>query len=290
MLQSLTSLFNAPVAEPPPARDVARTVISDLHSGSNFALFLNREWHGRKNSHIPRAAQIKIRQRFESYAEEFRLFRQGKKVQMIVNGDAIDGDHHHSNDVCTADPYEQADIHVELMQDFQKRIDWQAGDELYYTRGTQTHVNEAENNIGREMNAVMCGDYYVWDLLKLSSNGTLSWFVHHGPSAGKGANEGNALRNWLKNIYYDGLKDNFDLPDIVHSGHTHAPDYQPFGYRMNGHEYKNMYGIILPSWQMKTTYAWMKAPVQKNKIGGVHYEIKADGTITIPKFSILETD
>ena len=38
------------VAEPP-VRDVMRVVVSDFHSGSNYALFLDREWHGIKKPH-----------------------------------------------------------------------------------------------------------------------------------------------------------------------------------------------------------------------------------------------
>lgn len=272
-----------------PRRDVLQVVLSDTHSGSNFALFLKSIWHGtRENNHTPLSAQTKIRKQFEKYADEVRQARQGKKVILVHNGDAIDGDHHSSGDVCTLNPVEQAQIHVDLMTEFQQLIDWQAGDEMYYTRGTQTHVNEFENWIGEKMNAVMCGEFYVWDFLELEVNGVVSWFVHHGPNAGAGPNEGNSLRNWLKNIYYDAIKDGTKIPDIIYTGHVHNPTYQPFGYRVNGMEFKNMHGVILPSWQLKTAYAWMRAPVSKNKIGGVYHEIKADGTITIPRFSVME--
>jgi len=175
------------------------------------------------------------------------------------------------------------------MNEFQKRIDWQAGDEIYYTRGTQTHVNEFENYIGREMNAVMNEQFYVWDFLPLETNGVLSWFVHHGPGRGAGANEGNTMRNWLRNICLESMKDNHRVPDILYTGHVHEPTYSSYVWReqMN---FKTMHGIILPSWQMKTAYSWMVAPVNKNKIGGVYHEIKADGTIAIPKFSVMESD
>lgn len=270
-------------------KDVLQVVLSDTHSGSNYALFLKREWKGTKaNNHNATSDQIKIRAQFEKYADEVRRVRQGKKVKVIHNGDAIDGDHHNSNDVCTRNSLEQADIHIELMQEFQKLIDWQQGDELYYTRGTQSHVNEFENYIGEQMNAVQDGDFYVHDLLHLEANGVLSWFVHHGPGAGSGANEGNAMRNWLKNIYYEALKDRVRIPDILYTGHVHQPTYQPFGYR-NEMLFKNMHGIILPSWQMKTAYAHQAAPVARNKIGGVYQEIKADGTIGIPVFSVMVT-
>lgn len=262
--------------------------MADLHSGSNYALFLNREWHGIKTSHIPRAKQLQIRQQFENYAAEVKTARIGKQVKLVINGDAIDGDHHRSGDVCTLNEKEQADIHIELMIEFQRLIDWQAGDEIYYTKGTQTHVHEQEYYIGKEMNAVPDGDFYAWNILKLNSNGVVSWFVHHGPTRGKGYNEGNSMRNWLKNIQAEATKDGTGIPDIVYTGHVHDPGYSSYIYR-NKMEFKTIHGIILPSWQMKTDYGYQVAAVEKNKIGGVYHEIKADGTICIPKFSVLET-
>jgi hypothetical protein len=270
--------------------DTIQIGVADFHSGSNYALFLDRKWEGKNTSHYPRSAQIEIRKRFEIFAAEIKKRRKDKRVIIVHNGDSIEGDHHHSGDVCTINPIEQADIHIELMSEFQKRIGWRAGDKIYYTRGTQVHVGEFENYIGEQMNAVPCGDNYVHNKLALETNGVLSWFVHHGPGAGVGANEGNALRNWMRGIYYDCLKDGSRVPDIIYSGHVHNPTYTPLGIRLRCFEFKNMHAVILPSWQNKTAYAWQKAPVQKNKIGGVIHEIKSDGTICIPVFSVSEND
>lgn len=54
--------------------------------------------------------------------------------------------------------------------------------------------------------------------------------------------------------------------------------------------FKIIHGVILPSWQQKTRYAWQAAPVARNKIGGVYQEIKADGTICNPVFSVMGYD
>jgi hypothetical protein len=268
-------------------RDTLQVTISDTHSGSNYALFLPTIWRGNKNnSHAPGGVQIKIRKQFEKFAGEVATARKDKRVRLVINGDAIDGDHHNSGDVCTLDERDQADIHIELMQEFQKRIKWMAGDEIYYTRGTQSHVHEMENYIGERMNSVMDGDFYLHDLLKLDTNGVISWYAHHGPGAGSGANEGNTLRNWLKRTVEDAEKDGERPPDVVYTGHVHTPTYNTCVYREKM-KFKTIHGIILPSWQAKTIYARMKAPVQKNKIGGVYQAIYADGTIGIPQFSIM---
>lgn len=270
-------------------KDTLLVIMSDLHSGSNYALFPDRVWRGlNENTHTPTSNQQRIRAQFLRYADQVKAARKNKAVKLVINGDAIDGDHHNSGDVCTKNELEQADIHIELMNEFQKRIGWQRGDEIYYTRGTQTHTHNMEDYIGREMNAVPDGDFYCHELLKLKVNGKSAWFVHHGPSAGAGANEGNSMRNWLKVIYFDALKDKSEIPDIVVTGHVHTPTYVPYGWR-DGMKFFMMHGIILPSWQLKTRYAHMVAPVSKNKIGGVFIEIKADGTVAIPVFSWMDS-
>jgi hypothetical protein len=269
--------------------DVLRVVVSDFHSGSNFALFLPTQWQGRKTAVIhPRSVQKKIREHFEAFGATVKQLRKGRRVELIHDGDAIDGDHHHSGDVCTQNELEQADIHIALMSEFQKRIGWQRGDKLYYTKGTPVHVKDMEDYIARELNAVQDEENYAFDFLTLKTNNTLSWFVHHGKRRGEGANEGNPVRNWLKGIYFDALKDGLHVPDIVYTGHVHDPTWACYEYR-NKWEFKLMHGVILPAWQAKTEFAYMAAPVSKNKIGGVTQVITESGDICIPKFHIMMT-
>lgn len=271
-------------------KDVLRVAVSDFHSGSNFALFLGRPWQGKKTTVVhPRSIQVAIRKQFELFAGEVKAARKNKLVELIHNGDAIDGDHHHSGDVCTLSTVEQSNIHIELMTEFQKRIGWQAGDKLYYTKGTPVHVNDDEEKIATELNAVPDSEgYYCHNFLELNTNGVRSWFVHHGKGRGEGANEGNALRNWLKSIYMDADKDSRAAPDIIYTGHVHDPTYNTFVYRRKMN-FGTMHGIILPSWQAKTEFAHMKAPVSRNKIGGVFQTIYANGDIATPYFSVMET-
>lgn len=268
-------------------KDILLVTVSDFHSGSNYSLFLNRYWEGRKgNTHYANSMQVKIREQYEAFIAEVAAARKGKKVILVHNGDSLDGDHHHSGDVCTLNELEQAEIHIELMNELQKGIGWRAGDELYYTRGTETHVHEYENYIGKELNAVMCGDWWVHDLLELTVNGVLVNWVHHGPRSGDGVNEGNAVRNWLRGIYFDALKDAADAAHIFYTGHVHSPTYSTYIYR-NKMVFGTMHGIVLPSWQGKTAYAWKVASMARNKIGGVYQEIKQDGTIAVPRFSVM---
>jgi len=268
--------------------DTIQAVMSDLHTGSIHALTLARAWQGEHTQVIsPRSKQIEIRKHLDEYTSQIALARKDKKLKLIIDGDAIDGVHHNTQDVFTRDIKEQADVHIEIMIDIQKKMKWQKGDELYYVKGTEIHTTDMEHYIAEELNAVpdRAGNH-AHDCLDVETNGIISRFIHHGPGAGDGANEGNAMRNWVKAIYFDAVKDGDAVPDIVYTGHVHNPTYAPYSYR-HGMEFKVMHGIILPSWQEKNRYAWMKAPKSKNKIGAVLHEIKADGTICVPKFIVM---
>jgi len=271
------------------SKDTLHVIVSDFHSGSNYALFPNHEWHGRKTSHTPRALQVKIYKHFLKFCEVVKERRKDKRVVLVHNGDALDGDHHNSGDVCSTNSLEQADIHIELMNELQKRIGWTRGDMMYYSKGTRTHVGEFEDYIARELNAQLDFERGAWEKLDIETNGVLCTFYHHGPGAGDGANEGNAMRSWLRNNFYDSLKDGSRYSDVLYTGHVHVPTYAAYTVR-DGHKYKNIHGVILPSWQGKTPFSWKVASRSRNKIGGVIHEIKADGTVCVPEFILMETE
>jgi len=265
-------------------------MMSDLHSGSNTALTVDRVWRGQKTSDIyPTSAQKKIRTQFEKTAAEVKINRKGRKVRLMLNGDLLEGMHHGGGEIFTNDELEMAEISAELINEFKKKIDWNRGDEIYVTRGTTIHVKSLENFIGKEVGAVMDGDFYVHDKLILNTNGVISCITHTGPGVGKGQNEGNALRNFMNNYYVTCVKDGMVCPSIFYFGHIHQPYYSVIEQREPGFKFRTLHGVIAPSWQMKTTYALDKMPMARNRIGGVMQLITAEGLIGTPQFSVMET-
>jgi hypothetical protein len=177
---------------------------------------------------------------------------------------------------------EQRDIHEELMAHFTKKIGLTRGDLLYYTAGTEIHTGDIEDEIGRDLGAVETpSGLYAFDELRLNIFERRCWWVHHGPFSGKGANRGNPVRNWLRNIFFDERGEGKDPPHYVITAHTHDPDWNDYVGRYNG-EYFRMQGLITPSFQMKTRYAYGKAPLKKNKIGLQYFTITRDGMISDP--------
>jgi hypothetical protein len=146
-----------------------------------------------------------------------------------------------------------------------------------------------ENLIGKELNAIRNGNSYCYEVLELLTNGVRCLIAHHGPGAGEGHNEGNMMANFLKRVYFNRLKDCTPVPDILYTGHVHVPTYATFTMR-NKMVYRTMHGIILPSWQEKTRYAHMRAPMAINRIGGIYQVITAGGLVGVPVFCVMEDD
>lgn len=274
-------------------KDTIIAVLSDLHSGSSRALFPNRvvDFKSNGNSHRPNSQQEKIYKHWKVTAQKIKELRKNKAVILVHNGDAIEGIHHGTREIVGAANHdEQAQLHIELMGEFQDFINWQRGDKLYYVTGTETHVLDKESEIAEKAGGQQYADgLYSCNLLELPIAGHKVWFVHHGAGAGAGANEGNMMRNWLRDIYWDAKKYNKIPPSLIFTGHVHEPTYNNY-VANDGGTYRLVHGVICPSWQSKTRYANQQAPVSMNKIGAVTVEVKADGEIKTPIFYIQETE
>lgn len=273
------------------AKDVVIGFLSDMHSGGSTALFPSYDslpqgfWQFKHTRYTPSGTQCDLHSHFEKCGAALGEQRQNKRLIVIHNGDAIDGAHHETRQLATPNVGEQADVHVWLMRRFLDLAKRQRGDQLYYISGTEAHTGDAvEDGIAAELGAVQNkrgGD--IFDFLPLEVNGRLLWILHHGSAAGKGANSGDTLRNYLKRLYWQCKVDNLRPPDVVVSGHYHVPCYSTYVQ-----EWHTIHGVILPSWQTKTRYAYRVAPVEVNKIGMQTIEVSASGDIKIPRPLLLK--
>lgn len=276
--------------------DTLLVSLSDMHSGSSRALFPNRtiQFVDSQTNHTPTDPQRKIYQHWKSCLEQIKAMRKGKRLVIVHNGDATENLHHNVTQVVSASIKDHADIHLELMYELIKTAGFskKSGDVLYYVEGTESHTLTVENYIGKELGAEVAysigeGDekkeYYAFPELKFDINGRHLWYTHHGGSAGDGANEGDAYRNWLKRIYWNCIKREMRKPDLICSAHVHKPTYTNYVQ-----DYHVIHGIILPSWQLKTRYAYRAAPFQRNEIGLSMTEITSGGDIRISKPLTLE--
>ena len=266
-----------------------------MHTGSSTALFPRQGYQGEgtEDNHVsPNDKQSEIHPVFVRFAGEVATARKGKRLIIVNLGDAIDGFHHGSMQESLFQEKDQCAAHVLLMKDFLKRagFDRKKGDELYYVRGTEVHVKNAEHDMAKELGAVKAGSkLYVHEILELNINGLVNVFAHHGKNRGAGQNEGNALRNFLRDIRNDREKDGLSRIDVLWSGHTHGHTWNTHIARVNGGHFHQMHGVICPSWQAKTRFALGKVPMAVNSVGGTYTRINVDGTFSCPRFVVQTT-
>lgn len=269
-------------------------VLSDMHTGGSTALFPRGGYvNGEGNRISPNKKQREIHEVFVRFAGEVRRARKGRRLIVVNLGDAIDGFHHNNLQECLFREDEQREAHLELMTDFLKRVGYGRGDELHYVKGTEVHVGDEENAIAKELRAVRPDTdekkIFVNDVLTLNINGKAHVFAHHGKQRGGGQNEGNSLRNFLRDIRHDRNKDGLPQIDCLWSGHTHGHTWNTHIER-RGSDFHEMHGVICPSWQAKTRYAYGKVPMAVNSVGGVYMQIGADGEMSRPRFVVQVTE
>ena len=256
--------------------------ISDLHSGGTTALFPNHFVQFKHANRKPTREQKAMFKHWSFCADKVAEARKGKKLIIVHDGDAIEGFHHNSHQVITMLENEQIDIHVELMRHFKKVVGFSGNDEIHYLAATEVHTGGNEEECGRQVGATQNDlGFYSSDELRLSINGKMLWFSHHGPTAGKGANAGNAQRNFLRDLFYDCIKHGVTVPDFITTAHTHIPFYNTYIQKHNG-KYYVVRGLICPSWQQKTRFAHKVAPLSVNEIGLQYFTVSKDGMISDP--------
>lgn len=275
-------------------QDTILAVLSDMHTGGSTALFPAAGYQSNTNEGnliSPNKIQQEINKTMMRYSGEVAAARKGKRLVIVMLGDAIEGLHHNTIQLSILAEKEQAQAHCNIMRAFMQRVGWNKkhGDELYYVRGTECHVKDSENQIGEELGAVRASSgAYVHETLLLNINGIYSLFAHHGRGRGYGMSEGQSLRNLVRDSLHERKKDGLPLFDVLWSGHTHGHTYSSYEYRVPGGNFKIAHGIICPSWQSKTRYAYAKVPFAVNSIGGTYVRITADGKFIAPPVFVVQ--
>lgn len=242
-------------------------VISDTHCGSDRAVFPpvielppltddedSRTLRYTRNqeklfTHLMDCAHL-VRDEFKDY----------QKV-IIHNGDAIEGIHHHTIQLSAPMVSDHVLIHQEVMETFLQEIGFSVknGDELYYGSGTETHTGFSEASIAKYFEPYGAMFY---DELKLKQNGKNIWFVHQWKGAGDGYNEGGAIHNGLKSMLTNSRREGWDMPDLVVASHYHKATLASYT-----ESWQTYYGMITPSFQMKTRFAKKVSAFQRNDVG-----------------------
>jgi len=268
----------------PKIQDTVFAVFNDEHSGSHVAPLPPKQWEFRGKNVTPNRLQRLLYNQYMEYAETVAKWRRGKRLVVVKLGDAVDGVHHDTKELITPYISEQKEINEELTERALKAMDFGKDDRMFWVAGTPAHAGESEEELAATFGVKKINGRRVQPMLDLTINGVRCLFYHHGANKGGGANKGNAVRNRLRNMYYDYRDAGKNPPQLVVTADKHQHWYEPFV-----RENFTMHGIISPAWQVKTDYVYKVAPEALSNVGGVVIEITADKQIR-HKFVTIEVE
>lgn len=200
----------------------------------------------------------------------------GEPYDLVHNGDAIDGVHHHSTTQISHNIEDQVRIAEAVLRPEVERCQRRGGT-YYHIRGTEAHVGQSgeyEERLARTLGAKpnADGQFARFDLWKRVGTPTkkvhapLVHLLHHVGTTGSAAHEASAVNAELTAMYVNAARWGKEPADYIVRSHRH----RSIAVDLDGaHGYAA--AIVTPAWQGKTPFTW-KVPgarVSEPQFGGI---------------------
>lgn len=176
----------------------------------------------------------------------------GEPYDLIINGDAIDGDHHRTPTIISTNLHDQFRAARECLLPVVTSA-LRSGGRYYHIRGTEAHVGQSaqeEERLAEALGAVPDeeGNFSRWELWK-RIGGALTHFSHHIGTSGSQAYESSALMREMTEAFVESGRWGDKPPQVVVRSHRHRCMSVTIPTDSG-------YGIIAvtPGWQLKTPY------------------------------------
>jgi hypothetical protein len=194
-------------------------------------------------TYIRSAAQAWLTTKYLEAWENVQRIAAGRRVVVVIGGDLVEGQHHHTTQLISHNDATQATIALEMLEPVKR-----AASVIYVLRGTEAHVGPSamwEEHLSERIDAVRGGGgaNSHWHLT-LVVGGVRFDMAHH-PSTfsrtpwTRAAGAGR-LAYWVRSTY---LELRWDPPDVVLRGHIHR-----HGRGYDG----DTYAEFCPGWQLNT--------------------------------------
>ena len=246
-------------------------VVSDTHSGCRLGLIhpdgIQLDGGGR---YLPSDFQFKMWALWSEFWDTWvPEVTRGEPFDLVHNGDALDGVHHHSTTQISHNLEDQQRISEAVLAPVVAQCK-ASGGTYYHIRGTEAHVGQSgeyEERLARTLGAKPNdqGQFARFDLWKRVGT-ALVHLLHHIGTTSSAAHESSAVNAELTAEYVEAARWNREPPDFIVRSHRHrsiAVDLNSAkGYAA---------AIVTPAWQGKTPYVW-KVPgarISEPQLGGV---------------------
>ena len=247
-------------------------VVSDTHSGCRLALCPPAGAALDGGGHYqPSEFQLKMWALWREFWDAWvPSVTRGEPFDLVHNGDAIDGVHHHSTTQISHNLEDQQRIAEAVLAPAVAQCR-ATGGTYYHIRGTEAHVGQSgeyEERLARTLGAKpnQAGQHARFDLWKRVGDRCLVHLLHHIGTTSSAAHEASAVNAELTAEYVEAARWNREPPDFIVRSHRHrsiAVDLNSAkGYAA---------GVVTPAWQGKTPYVWKipGARISEPQLGGI---------------------
>lgn len=158
-----------------------------------------------------------------------------------MNGDLIDGNHHQTREIISADVADHFDGAVKCLSDVLK-----SASGVYLTEGTNVHTNNSEHGIAKvlEWRGVKVKSpnnrKAAWPEITIRVNGCLCTIDHHVNTTGRSYTEASAYSATMADVTNRRARAGWEVPKLIVRSHRHQYGQFSDGYRTM---------VILPPWQ-----------------------------------------
>ena len=221
---------------------------------------------------MPSGLQLKLADYWDYFFDEWvPEATRGEPWMLVINGDAIEGDHHRNRTPFSINPVDQCRCAEMLIAPKAKKA---VG--LYMIRGTEAHVGKSaseEELLGKSLGAIpnTDGQYVRWDLWKRIGDKKLVHFLHHIGTTGSQAYEATAVIKELTEEFIEAARWRRESPDCICRSHRHRHIEVAVATGSDSGDTGRAIAVVTPCWQGKPPFAWKIAGARLStpQFGGV---------------------
>ena len=247
-------------------------VLGDTHIGSTLAVMKPNYTDLEGNTHKPNKLQKWIWDQWRRMEDDVAKAVGKDKFAILHMGDVIEGNHHHSTQIVTADVADQPLMAFEVLDPL-----FSKAEKAFMVQGTECHTKNTEQAIARRLGCTPdpATNKYAWDALVVDMNGNRIHAAHH---------VGTTARPYLESSQYGPTINSERLwcdrqgersPDHIFRAHRHV----------YGHFEDDAGAMtITPAWQGLTRFGRKVVAGAKVTVGAVLLSWDDEGEYRTRKF------
>lgn len=242
-------------------------VVADPHCGSAYGL-LPPDFQTHEGQHIrPNKFQEWLWACWLDWWQ-FARARIGKKSKwaVVLNGDLIEGVHHKTVEVISADSGDHKACAIDVLTPI---TEW--AQDVVVVEGTECHTRNSEHDIARALHARRydgAGRQWAWPQVHLNVRGCNGIIRHHITTAVRPYLEASGLGIQLGADRVEACRLRRPPPQFLVSAHRHC-----YGAFDDG----DAVSVVCPPWQGLTRYGRKVAPAAGTRVGGIILDFRDAG-------------